>query len=274
VRQNPIVTLTTDFGTSPYVGQLKGCLLSNCPSAQIVDISHDIRPQSVIHGATVLQDSVPYFPPGSIHIAVVDPGVGTDRSLVVAEIGPWLVLGPDNGLLSSLASDWPIGRIIRLANPEYWNRKVSKTFHGRDILAPVAGQLANGVALEKFGPQHRELSPNPVPRTVTTAHSISGQILFSDHYGNLITNIPLDDFPTHAPEDILRVFISGKERCPFPRRMIPWVKTYADAQHGELVALVGSSGRVEVSVVNGNASRRIGSEDIDVSIEFERAIAL
>ncbi len=271
MSQNPIVTLTTDFGASAYVGQLKGCLLSNCPSARIVDISHDIRPQSVLHGATVLQDSVPCFPPGSIHIAVVDPGVGSDRSLVVAEIGPWLVLGPDNGLLSSLAADWPIGRIIRLANPEYWQRKVSKTFHGRDILAPVAGHLASGVALEKFGPRHSELFPNPVPRTVTTAHSISGQILFSDHYGNLITNIALDDFPTDAPDDVLRVFICGKENSPFPRQMIPWVRTYADGQHGELVALVGSSGRVEVAVVNGNASLHIGSEDIDVSIEFERA---
>ena len=159
----PRITLTTDFGLgSPYVAQMKGVILSLCGEADLIDITHGIGPQNVREGAVVLADTTPRFPPGTIHVAVVDPGVGTARKLVYAEIGPQRYLAPDNGLLSLLAASQPPSRIVSLENSQFWLPEVSPTFHGRDILSPVAARLAGGASPDRSRPAARRADVAPL----------------------------------------------------------------------------------------------------------------
>ena len=148
-----IITLTTDFGSgSHYVAAMKGVILSICPAATIVDIAHDVPPQDIRRAALLLDDVADWFPPETIHVAVVDPGVGTDRAIVYARIGQQQFIAPDNGLLSRLAARTPPPKLIRLSEPAYWLEHVSTTFHGRDIMAPVAARLALGLDPDRLGP--------------------------------------------------------------------------------------------------------------------------
>lgn len=259
----PIIALTTDFGASFYVGQLKGVLATLAPQARVIDLTHEIEPQSIRHGAIVLQDSIPWFPNGSIHIAVVDPGVGTDRRLVVADFDGRLVIGPDNGLLSALAADSPPRRIVQLNKPEFWATRPSATFHGRDIMAPVAAYLANGGKVESLGDPLQTLNPSPIPQVAYRFESdleiIEGVVCMADRYGNLLTNVRIQDLPALTQPRAIqewKLVIEGLEN-PYSgridRREIPIVNTYGDANPGEWVALIGSSGRLEISIPNGNA---------------------
>jgi hypothetical protein len=244
---DPLLTLTTDFGEdSPYVAAVKGVILSHNPAARVFDLCHLVPPQDVWHGAFFLSEAVPYFPAGTIHVVIVDPGVGTERPLVYAELGPQRLLLPDNGLLTLLARRLAVGRVIRLADAAYWRPTVSHTFHGRDILAPAAGHLSLGLDPARLGPAHSGLVTLPIPQAGRLGNDLSGVVLFVDHFGNVITNIPADWLPPGPPE--------WQFRGHYLRR----VQTYGQAAREEMVVLSSSGGWVELAVNQGDAARRLG----------------
>jgi hypothetical protein len=252
-----IITLTTDFGgVDSYVAQMKGVILGIAPSATIVDVTHEIPPQDVRRAAAVVVDLVEAFPPGTIHVAVVDPGVGGDRPLVGIEVAGQCFLGPDNGLWSRLAARHAPLRVVRLDRPELWRPSVAATFHGRDILSPVAARLALGLDLAETGsvvPLDRPGGPlvlDGVPGSMRTASGVVGRVVSVDRFGNLITDIPAAWLPP-APRDGVAVEI-GPVRIDFLSRC------YADLGEGELGALVSSNGCLEIAVRNGDAAKETG----------------
>jgi S-adenosylmethionine hydrolase len=247
-----IITLTTDFGEgSPYVAAMKGVILSIDPSAVIVDVTHAVPPQDVGHGALVLADVTPWFPEDTIHVAVVDPGVGTPRALVYARIGRQQYLAPDNGLLGPLMARTPPTIVLRLAEPLYWLKEVSATFHGRDILAPVAARLGLGLDPRRLGPPIGQLTNLDFPEPDVRGQKIRGQVIEIDSFGNLITNITTD-LIAGQPTDTRVCIVCGIYET------FGIFRTYADQGPGLLLALVGSSGRVELAIVGDNAAVRLG----------------
>lgn len=243
-----IVTLTTDFGDgSPYVAAMKGVLLSINPAVTLVDITHNVRPQDVRQGALFLEDVTVRFPPGTIHVAVVDPGVGTDRAVVYAEIGPQRYVAPDNGLLSRLTRRTTPSRLIRLAEPSHWLQPVSATFHGRDIMAPAAARLSLGLEPSRLGPALETLVSLDWPEPQVMAERIEGEVLDVDSFGNLSTTITDELLASNSAGRQAVVVCKG-------RRIEGLLRTYGEGRSGELIALVGSSGRLELAVVGGNAA--------------------
>lgn len=248
----PLITLTTDFGAgSPYVAQMKGVILSLCRDADVIDISHAIRPQDVQQGAIALADATPRFPAGTIHVAVVDPGVGTSRRILYAEIGPQRYIAPDNGLLSRLTRHTPAGRVLSIENPSHWLPFRSHTFHGRDIMAPVAARLAAGLDPAQLGPPCEAPVTIDWPVVRQANGQVHGEVLIVDSFGNVITNIEQADLAALDEPSSLVV------RCK-DRRIRGIVTTYGAAMTGEVVALFDSQGRLEIAVVGGNASTEIG----------------
>jgi S-adenosyl-L-methionine hydrolase (adenosine-forming) len=243
-----IITLMTDFGLSgPYVAAVKGVLLERAPGVQIVDVCHTVAPQNILEGGFVLANIVDAFPPGTVHLAVVDPGVGTERRLIaVSAAGQWFVL-PDNGLITGVTRSRPVEQVWAITNPAIRREVVSATFHGRDILAPAAAHLAMGRSPEELGPAVtgfvtlRNLEPTG------DDHGCVGEVIFRDTFGNLITNIHGDRL-RDAPPDSYEVEIAGE-------RIRGLVRTYGERPAGTLVALLSSSGWLEVAVVNGDAGR-------------------
>jgi S-adenosyl-L-methionine hydrolase (adenosine-forming) len=247
----PLITLTTDFGLgSPYVAQMKGVILSLCREAELIDITHAVGPQNVREGAIVLADATPRFPPGTIHLAVVDPGVGTTRRMTYAEIGEQRYLAPDNGLLSFLTRREPPRRIISLENSQIWLPNPSHTFHGRDIFAPVAAHLANGLDPADLGPARDELFLLDWPEPRKSSSRIAGEVLYVDSFGNLVTNIMAADIAALGRPASLVVECGGRE-------VRGLVRSYAAAMTGEFVALLDSQGRLEIAVVNSSAAREL-----------------
>lgn len=257
-----IITLTTDFGTgSPYVAAMKGVILGFNPTVRLVDISHEIGPQDVRHGAIVLAETTPWFPADTIHVAVVDPGVGTPRKLVFAMIGDQQYLAPDNGLLSLLARRQRPDRIVELGNSEHWLPAVSNTFHGRDILAPVAAQLSLGLQPELLGPVLSQLQMLDWHRPLREGNRIQGVVEWIDRFGNLITNIPAE-FVQNEGQSRWRKVICGSavvnELC----------RTYGGRAPGDVIALIGSSGKLEIAVVDGDAATKL-NVDIGAAVTVE-----
>jgi S-adenosylmethionine hydrolase len=247
-----VITLTTDFGTgSPYAAAVKGVILSINPKATIVDITHDIRPQDIGHGAIVLEDVCDRFPPDTIHVVVVDPGVGTDRAIVYARIGSQNYVAPDNGLLSRLAKRTQPSQIIDVKEPKYWLQPVSATFHGRDIMAPVAAHISLGVDPNLLGPPASKLLEFSWPEVQISANRLEGTVLEIDSFGNVITNITADLIAGHPTDERACVVCDLYETWGI-------YGTYAEHPSGTLIALVGSSGRLELALVGGNAARRLG----------------
>lgn len=248
-----IITLTTDFGTgSPYAAAMKGVVLSIDPAATLVDVTHEVRPQDVRHGALVLDDVAGRFPPGTIHVAVVDPGVGTGRKIVAARIDGRLYVAPDNGLLSRLARRTPPSDLRELTERRYWLDPVSATFHGRDVMAPVAAHLSRGLDPEKLGPPLAGLVMLDWPEPVVSAGRIEGEVLDVDSFGNLTTNVDaalLAALPRGRP---VRVGL-GKHEVEGIR------STYGEGSEGALIALVGSAGRLELAIVGGSAAPTLGA---------------
>jgi len=247
-----ILTLTTDFGADgPYVATMKGIVLSQAPGTQLVDVSHTIAPQNILEGAFVLADIVDNFPPGTVHLAVVDPGVGTDRRLIAMAIADqWFVL-PDNGLISGVTRNRKPTGIWELANPAIRRPKISSTFHGRDILAPAAAHLVNGGDPAVLGPVRTKFVTLKNFKLIQDELGGVGEVIFRDTFGNLITNIPAETVAT-APADSWAFDIAGAH-------VEGLVGTYADRPTGTLVALIGSTGWVEIAVVNGDAARLLSS---------------
>ncbi len=233
-KASGIVALLTDYGLQdPYVGILKGALLSANPAARLVDLTHEIPPQDIDEGRRVLAAAVPYFPDGSVFLAVVDPGVGGKRDILALETDRHRFIAPDNGLLDGIDG---VRRCVRVVESRYFRRPVSATFHGRDILAPVAGLLAKGLDLRRLGPSVRW--------TAKPADSVRGEVVSVDRFGNLITDIPAASLPKHG----LHITVGRRTLRTLSR-------TYSDARKGELLALVGSTGHLEISVNQGSASR-------------------
>ncbi len=253
-RTEPIITLTTDFGdASPYVAAMKGVILGINPAARIVDLSHAIPPQDVRHAAFFLASAIPYFVDVSHiwHVVVVDPGVGTDRAILYVDVNGHRLIAPDNGCWTWIG-ERP-RRVIQLAEPRYWRPTVSSTFHGRDIFAPTAAHLSLGLDPTLLGPDAAGWVRLEMPAPRPVKNGLSGEVIFVDHFGNLITNIRVDDT---APA-ILTV---GKRKLSRGlSRGFQWVRTYGEAKPGELVALISSTGTVEVAVVNGNAAKKLGA---------------
>jgi S-adenosyl-L-methionine hydrolase (adenosine-forming) len=245
-----ILTLTTDFGTSgPYVAAVKGVILGLAPGAQIVDVSHAIAPQNILEGAFVLASVVDAFPPGTVHLAVIDPGVGTARRMIAARMaGQWFV-APDNGLLSGIARDHAPDGVWELANPAIRRKTVSATFHGRDIMAPAAAHLLLGRDPSELGPARHGIYTFSTLQPRDEEGGFVGEVIFRDAFGNLITNMPGSRLRADPPES-WSVQIAG-------HRVEGLCHTYAERPPGSLVALEGSSGWIEVAVVNGDAARTL-----------------
>ncbi len=249
-----IITLTTDFGLKDhYAGAMKGAVLSANPDATVVDITHLIGPCDIVEAAFVMAEACLFFPKGTVHVGVVDPGVGTKRRPVVIETTRYLFVGPDNGLLSLAAKKDGIRRVIEITDARPFVKPASATFHGRDIFGPVAARLSAGLDPIEAG---RAVLGNivslkiPCPRR--KGMEISGRVIHIDSYGNLTTNIRKEDFE--------RLF-AGRLSVSIKGAVLKGVKkTYGLAKEGGLLALVGSSGFLEVAVNRGSASRTLGSE--------------
>jgi S-adenosylmethionine hydrolase len=244
----PIITLTTDFGLADgYVGAMKGVILGLCPDARLVDLSHDIAAQNVAQAAYVLAAAAPYFAAGTIHLAVVDPGVGSARRPLVVQTDRALCVGPDNGLFSPFLVE-PGARAWELTRPEFWLPRVSRTFHGRDMFAPVAAHLARGVLPQQMGRAMTDPVRLPLAEPVHFADGrVTGQVIYADRFGNLITNVPA----AWVAGCGWQIEIAGQQ--------IAGVRAaYADAERDALLALVSSGGTVEIAVREGSAATRLG----------------
>jgi S-adenosylmethionine hydrolase len=257
---HPVVTLLTDFGSADaYVGIMKGVILGISPGAQLVDLTHQVPPQDISTGARLLDEAAPHFPPGTIHLAVVDPGVGTERRPLLVSSPTASFVCPDNGLLSlvlaragaeadadgtaALPSNWSA---VHLTNPAYWRHPVSATFHGRDVFAPVAAHLSMGVAPEAMGTPLQRVVAFPVAGPRWEGDALTGAVERVDRFGNLLTNITADLLPAGATVAVAEQHIG------------PVRRTYADGTPGAPLALVGSDGCLEVAVPQGSAAALLG----------------
>lgn len=261
---SPIITLTTDFGLSdPYVGQMKGALLQGCPSATLVDLTHAIPSWDVLAAALTLHTSYRYFPVGTVHLVVVDPGVGSRRSILAARGEGQFFVCPDNGILSFLLDEHHLQAVHRVEMDQAAGA-ISPTFHGRDIMAPVAAALAGGAGLETFGPALAlsSLQRIDLPQAEIVDHRLHGQVLSIDHFGNVRTSIRLDN-TLRSSIHFAAVVIHG-------HRISTFVTHYSEAPIGALLVLIDSSGFVEVAANQASAAALIGCAPGDaLSIEFQ-----
>ena len=245
-----VVTLTTDFGTRDYyVGTMKGVLLRINTDIRIVDLTHEIEKQEIVEAAIVLRSSRGFFPEGSIHIAVVDPGVGGPQRPIMVESSGQFYIGPDNGIFSYVIED--DYRAWEIENADYRLKSVSDTFHGRDIFAPAAGHLSLGVSPESFGSRIDNLTRIQARRPMHFTDRVVGEVIHVDSFGNLITNVSKALLHEISDGRAVRLRISG--------RTVEGVsKTYSAVEVGQLVALFGSTDLVEIAVRDGNAHRKLG----------------
>jgi S-adenosyl-L-methionine hydrolase (adenosine-forming) len=247
---HPSISLLTDFGLrDTFVGQMKGVIVGINPDARVVDLTHDIGPQQVVQAAVAIADAIEAFPPGTIHVAVVDPGVGSARRAIAAEIGDYRFVCPDNGLLTLVLRRAPLKRAVELNERRWFRPIVSNTFHGRDIFAPVAAAWSLGHDLEVFGTAITSpLIELAIPAVALESGAVHGEVLTVDRFGNLITNIERRSIPDDARD---------MEVCLAGQRLAALHRCFADRPTGECVAFAGSAGRVEIAVVNGNAARQL-----------------
>ena len=245
---NRIVTLTTDFGLKdPSVGAMKGAMLSAAPGMTIVDITHLVSPGNILEGAFILLEACRYFPRGTVHAGVVDPGVGGERKPILVETEDYLFVGPDNGMLSLVARTLGMKRAIELTEKRFFLPEVSSTFHGRDIFGPVAAHLATGAAPDAFGRELGRIRALDIPRPAAEEDGVSGEVIYVDSFGNLITNIRKEEIDLLGGVAGCEVFINGTALRGVR-------KTYGMAATGAALALMGSSGYLEVAVNSGSAT--------------------
>ena len=246
-----ILTLTTDFGLEgPYVAAMKGVVLTIAPGTTLVDVSHSISPQNILEGAFVLGEIVDAFPPGTVHLGVVDPGVGTDRRLIALEIAEQWFVVPDNGLISGVTLARAPTGIWEISNPAIRRPTVSNTFHGRDILAPAVGHLLRCGDPAELGPARTKWVTLRNFRPSKDDQGIVGEVIFRDVFGNLITNVPASQL--EGDLDNWTVEVAGETIGGLGR-------TYGDHPTGSLIALIGSTGWLEVAVVNGDAASHLSA---------------
>ena len=251
----PFLTITTDFGTKDgFVGTMKGVIWKICPDVQIADITQEVAPQNVQEGAIALWRAYSFFPAGTIHVAVVDPGVGTQRRAIAARLVEHYFVAPDNGLLTPIIEDAEQKGLsinfVHLTNPAYWLQSISHTFHGRDIFAPVGAYLAKGIKLSELGPEIKDVVRLPLPKPEKTATGWKANIAVVDIFGNLATNLAASAVSGNSQ---LTFRVKGAE-------VKGLVASYGQRQPGDLVALVDSEGFIEIAVVNGNAAKKLGAQ--------------
>lgn len=247
-----LISMMTDFGTRDgNVGVMKGVIWGIAPDVKIADVSHKIGPQNIYEATYVINRQAYYFPENTIHVVVVDPGVGTTRRPIAAQIGPQRFVGPDNGVFTPAyeraeREGWPV-KIVHTDKPEYWLPKVSHIFHGRDIFSPVAAHWAAGVSLADLGTVIDDPIRISLPRPQQTEHGLVGEVVHIDHFGNIISNIHRDEM---ADLGNITITVSGTTFDGL-------VNTFGDGQVGDLVALYTSTDQLMVSEVNGNGASRI-----------------
>jgi S-adenosyl-L-methionine hydrolase (adenosine-forming) len=247
-----LITLTTDFGyEDPFVGIMKGVILSVDAGARIVDLTHGVDPQDIRGAALGLNYAAPFFPAGTIHVAVVDPGVGSARRPILIECEEAFFIGPDNGVLSLAAERKKVKRVVELANARYYLQPVSSTFHGRDIFAPAAAHLAAGVSVDDFGPAVESWTRLEWPKVAKNGDEIRGEVIYIDHFGNLITNVSARDLEALGGRK-LAVAVADITIEGLAQNYANAVKDYA--------VLLNSWGLLEISCFNCRADQRSGAD--------------
>ncbi|MEH2306522.1 SAM hydrolase/SAM-dependent halogenase family protein [Nostoc sp.] len=249
IDQQRLMTFLSDFGDRDiYVGVMKGVIAQANPRLRVIDLTHQIPPQDIAAARFCLMNAYPYFPVGTVHLAVVDPGVGSKRRAIAVEFAQGFLVGPDNGIFSGVLSQSPAIAAVELTNLNYWRTpQPSNTFHGRDIFATVAANLASGVSLKQLG---QEIDPASlvkldIAECKQISNGVVGCIQYIDHFGNLVSNIPAS-------------YVQGKTWYVQAAGLnIPGCKTYSDVNVGEILALVGSHGWVEIAINSGNAHSRL-----------------
>jgi S-adenosyl-L-methionine hydrolase (adenosine-forming) len=273
----PIITLLTDFGDHDgYVGAMKGVMLTIAPNAQLVDISHQVSPQNVRQAAQILARAYSYFPPYTVHLVVVDPGVGSDRQPIALKTGSGYFIAPDNGVLTYVQQREKSWTAIRLDREEYWLPQPSNTFHGRDIFSPAAAHLAKGIPFENLGTPLQTPVELSLPPLTVSSTSAQGKVIHIDHFGNVITNImPL----TWVDDQRLNLLPVNAEPIQVDRHKAyatcGWHtlkglrRSYSEVQKGEPIILVGSNGELEIAINQGNAAESLALEIGDpVTLHF------
>lgn len=249
---SPLITLMTDFGAGDhYVGVMKGVILNINPQVQIVDITHAIPPQDVHAAAFLIDSAYRYFPTGTIHVVVVDPGVGSERRAIVCQTEAAYFICPDNGILTHILQNEKYVRTIAVENSAYFLPQVSNTFHGRDIFAPIASHLSRGISIGKLGSPVAQPVQLPIPKPQLTDKAIIGQVIWIDSFGNLVTDISLEILD--ALEDRNSVVI-----CAGGVRIDHLNRSYSESAVGEVLAIVSSFNRLEISINQGNAAQVLG----------------
>lgn len=260
----PIVTLTTDFGLNDhFVGAVKGVILNIAPEAEIVDICHSVQPFDVLEGALTIAQAYSYFPTGTVHLVVVDPGVGTTRRAIAASTERHHFVAPDNGVLSLIYSREERLRVHHVTAEHYYLQPVSQTFHARDIFAPIAAYLAKGVAPLKLGDEITDFVRIDLPQPkVVNEHTLRGTVLKVDRFGNLITNITSQHAaPLFQPQPPPFKILVGKHEIQVIKA------TYGDAAPGSLFGILGSMGYLEIAANQGSAFQMLGAgKGVDVDI--------
>jgi len=261
----PLITLTTDYGTSDHlVGTMKGVILNINPEAEIVDITHGVLPYDLLDGAITVNEAYRYYPSKTIHVVVVDPGVGTDRRPLLVSAGTHYFVAPDNGVLSLVYEREKESLTVRHITAEhYFLQPLSKTFHGRDVFAPAAGWLSKAWQTSSFGEEITDFMRFSVPKPKATGNTVTGIVLRVDTFGNLLTNFTLEDVPAlAAPGANFKLRVGNKEISKL-------AQTFAEGAAGEPIAVVGSSGNLEISVNKGHAARTLGvNRGAEVTLEI------
>lgn len=254
MEKRPIITLLTDFGTKDsYVGIMKGVISSINPDAKIIDLCHGVGHQDIFEGAYILHSSYKFFPEGTIHVAVVDPGVGTERKIICVKTKSHLFLAPDNGILSIVLTDENPQLITEVVNKKYFLPEISNTFHGRDVFAPVAAYLSKGINPLKLGKKLTKIKEIKLPAPNYSRQGVlKGEVIYIDGFGNLITNIKQDTFLKIVKKTNGIIVKAGKKKINSISR------SYADVPVGEPLAIFGSSGYLEISVNRGSAHDVLG----------------
>ncbi len=260
------ITFTTDFGiNSNYPAQMKAVVLSIAPNTRLVDITHSIKKYNITEGAYILQTAIPYFPKGTIHIGVVDPGVGSLRRGIVIVTKTQILIGPDNGLLIPSAKKLAPFQVYEIKNNNFMLKQISNTFHGRDIFAPVAANILNGVLFNEIGKIIYDYTDLKLEQTDITKKYVIGKILYIDDFGNIITNIQTNILLKYLEKNKkLSVFIGENIK------RIPFVKTYSDVKKGSLLITNSSSGYIELSANQDKASKMLNVKNgEEIKIKFD-----
>ncbi|HEX2458961.1 MAG TPA: SAM-dependent chlorinase/fluorinase [Vicinamibacterales bacterium] len=247
----PVIAFLTDFGTKDhYAGTVKGVVLSICPEAACVDITHEIPPHDVMAGALELAAAYKYFPSGTVFVVVVDPGVGSARRPIAAEAGDYRFVAPDNGVLTLVFNETPPRRVVALTEPQYARPTVSRTFEGRDRFGPAAAWLARGIELSAFGRTLNDWQTLDVPEPIITEAQMIAEVVRVDRFGNLVTNVDRRTFDRFLNAERIEI-VAGAATVG------EVVMTYADADPGASCALFGSSEHLEIAVNGGSAAERL-----------------